>query len=78
MISLDGTQTLENTKVVKLDKDGDTLSATLALQNKMLMNQEYMLKIQITSGGRNIYYYTHVLLADGLHTKDYLNYVSGF
>lgn len=78
VISLDGTQTLENTKVVKLDKDGDTLSATLALQNKMLMNQEYMLKIQITSGGRNIYYYTHVLLADGLHTKDYLNYVSGF
>ena len=78
VISLDGTQTLENTKVVKLDKDGDTLSATLALQNKMLMKQEYMLKIQITSGGRNIYYYTHVLLADGLHTKDYLNYVSGF
>lgn len=78
VISLDGTQTLENTKVVKLDRDGDTLSATLALQNKMLMNQEYMLKIQITSGGRNIYYYTHVLLADGLHTKDYLNYVSGF
>lgn len=76
--SLDGTETLENTKVVKLDKDGDTLSATLALQNKMLMNQEYMLKIRITSGGRNIYYYTHVLLADGLHTKDYLNYVSGF
>lgn len=78
VISLDGTQTLENTKVVKLDRDGDTLSVTLALQNKMLMNQEYMLKIQITSGGRNIYYYTHVLLADGLHTKDYLNYVSGF
>lgn len=76
--SLDGTQTLENTKVVKLDKDGDSLSATLALQNKMLMNQEYMLKLQITSGGRNIYYYTHVVLADGLHTKDYLNYVSGF
>lgn len=76
--SLDGTETLENTKVVKLDKDGDSLTATLTLQNKMLMNREYMLKIQITSGGRNLYYYTHVVLADGLHTKEYLNYVSGF
>lgn len=76
--SLDGLETMENTKVVKLQKDSDTLSATLTLQNKMLMNQEYMLKIQLNCGGRNIYYYTHVLLADGLHTQDYLNYVSGF
>ncbi|MDD2957306.1 MAG: hypothetical protein PHR92_02085 [Lachnospiraceae bacterium] len=78
VISLDGTESLENTKVVKLEKNDDYLNATLSLQNKMYMNQEYMLKIQITSGGRDIYYYTHVLLADGLHTKDYLNYVSGF
>ena len=76
--TLDGAKTLENTKVVKLQEENDTLNTTLQLQNKMLMNQEYMLKLKITSGGRNIYYYTHVLLADGLHTKDYLNYVSGF
>lgn len=78
VLSLDGTESLENTKVVKLNKDDDYLNASLSLQNKMLMNQEYILKIQITSGGRNIYYYTHVLLADGLHTMEYLNYVSGF
>lgn len=76
--TLDGTESLENTKVVTLDQDGDYLYATLELQNKMLMNQEYMLKIQVTSGGRDIYYYTHVLLADGLHTDDYINYVLGF
>lgn len=78
VLSLDGTQSLEQTKVVKLQKDNDYLTATLSLQNKMLMNQEYILKIQVNAGGRDIYYYTHVLLADGLHTKDYLNYVSGF
>lgn len=78
VLSLDGMQSLENTKVVKLDKDGDYLDATLELQNKMLMNQEYMLKLKITSGGRTVYYYTHILLADGLHARDYLNYVSGF
>ena len=78
VLSLDGTESLENTKVVKLQNDSDYLTATLTLQNKMLMNREYILKIQVNSGGRIIYYYTHVLLADGLHTKDYLNYVSGF
>lgn len=78
VLTLDGTESLENTKVVKLQNDGDYLTATLTLQNKMLMNQEYVLKLQVTFGGRSIYYYTHVLLADGLHTGDYLNYVSGF
>lgn len=76
--TLDGTETLENTKVVKLEQDNNYLNASLTLQNKMRMNQEYMLKIAVSAGGRDIYYYTHVVLADGLHTLDYLNYVNGF
>lgn len=78
VLSLDGTESLENTKVVKLKKEDDSIFASLTLQNKMFMNQEYILKLQVNSGGRTIYYYTHILLADGLHTKEYLNYVSGF
>lgn len=78
VLTLDGRESLENTKVVKLQSDDDYLTATLTLQNKMLMNQEYILKLQVIVGGRSVYYYTHVLLADGLHTGDYLNYVSGF
>ena len=76
--TLDGTQTLENTQVISLEKDGDYQNATIRLQNNMLMNQEYMLEILVKSGGRSIYYYTHVLLADGLHADDYLNFVTGF
>lgn len=78
VMTLDGQTTLENTQVIKLEKENDTLKATLKLQNKMLMNQEYMLAVCVTSGGRNIWYYTHVLLADGLHADEYLNFVSGF
>lgn len=78
VLTLDGTESLEQTKVVTLEQDGDYLYATLELQNKMLMNQEYMLEIQVNSGGRNIYYYTHVLMADGLHTDAYIDYVLGF
>lgn len=78
VLTLDGTESLENTKVVTLNQEGDYLYATLQLQNNTLMNQEYMLKLQITSGGRDIYYYTHVLMADGLHTDEYIDYVLGF
>ena len=78
VVTIDGTQSLENTKVVRLETDGDYVTSTLKLGNQMLMNQEYVLKLLVTTGGRGIYYYTHVLLADGLHTADYLNFAAGF
>lgn len=78
VISRDGSETLENTQVIKMDRNEDTIDATLTLQGKMLMNEEYVLVICLNCGGRVIRYYTDVLLADGLHTDDYLNYVSGF
>ncbi len=78
VLPLDGSPALENTKVIHINQESDELTATITLQNKMLMNQEYALKIQLTTGGRNIYYYTRVILADALHTDDYLNFVSGF
>ena len=78
VVTIDGTQSLENTKVVRLEKDGDYVTSTLKLGNQMLMNREYVLKLLVTTGGRGIYYYTHVLLADGLHTADYLNFAAGF
>lgn len=78
VITSDGREILENTQVVKTDKDADTVKAVLKLQDKMRMNTVYVLQICLNSGGRDIYYYTHVYLADGLHTDDYLNFVSGF
>ena len=44
----------------------------------MLLEQEYILKIQVTAGGRDIYYYTRLLLEDGLHLEAYLDFVTGF
>lgn len=77
--TIDGTQALENTKVIKLNQeDADTMTADLALQDRLLMNREYVLRIQLTVGGQDISYYTHVLLADGLHTGEYLNFAAGF
>ncbi|MDO4475353.1 MAG: hypothetical protein Q4B59_01025 [Lachnospiraceae bacterium] len=78
VMDLSGEETLENTQVVKLENESDLLKATLSIQGRIRMNQEYALQLEVVSGGRRIYYYTRILLADGLHTDEYLNYVSGF
>ncbi len=76
--TIDGQKTLEDTSVIKTTEQNGYIDADLQLQSEMLMNQEYVMQIHLQTSGRDIYYYTHVLLADGLHTKEYLNYVSGF
>ena len=78
VLSLDGTESLENTRVVQLKEENGYVNATLQIQNNVLMNQEYILKIQVTAGGREIYFYTRLLLEDGLHLESYLDFVTGF
>ncbi len=78
VLTLDGSQSLENTKVIKTTEDNGMIYATLKIQNHMLLEQEYILKIQVTAGGRDIYFYTRLLLEDGLHLSSYLNFVTGF
>ncbi|MCD7744606.1 MAG: hypothetical protein LUI13_04860 [Lachnospiraceae bacterium] len=79
VLTLDGSESLENTSVTGLKQDDDgNLTATLTIQNQMLLNQEYILKIQVSAGGREIYFYTRLLLEDGLHLDDYLDFVTGF
>ena len=78
VLTLDGLNSLENTNVIKLEEQDGYIAATLQIQNQMLLNQEYILKLQLTVGGRDIYYYTRLLLEDGLHLDAYLDFVSGF
>ncbi|MDO4453711.1 MAG: hypothetical protein Q4B90_04380 [Eubacteriales bacterium] len=78
VITLDGETVLEKTKVTNFRTDGDYVKATLELQNQLLMDQEYVLQLQVTVGSKDIYYYTRVIRQDGLHTEDYLNFVLDF
>lgn len=78
VVTLDGSESLENTNVINLTEDGGYVNATLQVQNNMLLEQEYILKLQVTAGGRTIYYYTRFLLEDGLHLDGYLDFVTGF
>ncbi|MCI7812096.1 MAG: hypothetical protein SO016_02645 [Lachnospiraceae bacterium] len=78
VITLDGKTILEKTKVTNYQTDGEYVKATLELQNQLLMNQEYVVQIQVTTGNQNLYYYTRIVRQDGLHTEEYLNYVLDF
>lgn len=78
VLTLDGSQSLENTKVIKMTEENNYINATLQIQNNMLLEQEYILKLRVTAGGRDIYYYTRLLLEDGLHLGAYLDFVTGF
>lgn len=78
VITLDGKDVLEKTKVTNFCTDGDYVKATLELQNQLLMDQEYVLQIQVTTSSKDLYYYTRVIRQDGLHTEDYLKFVLDF
>lgn len=78
VLTLDGAESLENTKVIRLEEESNYLNATLQIQNNLLLDQEYILKLQVTAGGRDVYFYTRLLLEDGLHLESYLDFVTGF
>ena len=78
VLTADGTKSLENTKVTDITEDGEDLLASFTLESKIRMNQEYVLKIQLKSSGKDVYYYTRLVQQDSLHTKEYLDFVNMF
>ena len=78
VLTSDGKTSHENTKVTKIQEDENYVNATLELQNKILINTEYMLKIAVTAGGEEVYYYTRIIREDGLNAEAYVDFVMGF
>lgn len=78
VLTADGKTSLENSKVTDIQQGEDEVTANFTLQNQMRMNQEYVLKLQIRSDGKDVYYYTRVVQQDSLHTKEYLDFVISF
>ncbi|MDO4632520.1 MAG: hypothetical protein Q4B01_01535 [Eubacteriales bacterium] len=78
VITADGKTSLENTKVTNLSRHEESINASFVLQNQLRMNREYVLKIQLHTEDRDIYYYTRVVQQDSLHTKEYLDFVNAF
>ena len=78
VLTIDGSKSLENTKVTDIQNDGEYITANFTLASKIRMNQEYALQIQLKSDGKDVYYYTRLVQQDSLHTKEYLDFVNMF
>ncbi len=78
VLTADGKSSLENTKVTEIFRNEDDVTASFVLQDRIRMNQEYVLKLQLRVDGRDVYYYTRVVQQDSLHTKEYLDFVIAF
>lgn len=77
VLSADGSKSLENTLVTTLGKQDDYVTAELKVNNKILINTEYIMKIKVTAGVRDIYYYTRIINQANLNTENYLNFATG-
>ena len=78
VLTIDGVKSLENTNVTDITDDGEYITANFTLAGKIRMNQEYVLKIQLKSDGKDVYYYTRLVQQDSLHTREYLDFVDMF
>lgn len=75
----DGSEIIENHVIKKLVKSDGYLKATLELKSeKMRMNQEYSLKIELDLASGPAYYYTRVIQRSGLNTSHYVEFVQDF
>ena len=78
VLSADGSKSQENTLVTSLGKTDDYVTAELTVQNRMLINTEYIMKIKVTAGTRDIYYYTRIIHQANLNAEKYLDFATGF
>lgn len=78
VLTIDGSKSLENTKITNYKTQEGYITASFMLQNKIRMNQEYVLKIALRIGEEYVHYYTRIVQQDSLHTKEYLDFVNMF
>ena len=78
VLTADGSKSQENTMVTSLGKTDEYVTADLTVQNRMLINTEYIMKIKVTAGTRSIYYYTRIIHQTNLNAEKYLDFATGF
>lgn len=83
--SLDTTQLVENTELDSASwttsgEDGNRqIDVTLPIQNLLEKDKEYQLQVILkTSSGKEVTYYTRIVLSDSLKTGDMINFIQSF
>lgn len=78
ILTADGSKTMENTQVTSMGEEDGYVTADLQIQNRLLINTEYIMKIQLETSSRKLYYYTRILHQGNLYAKEYLDFATGF
>lgn len=75
--SLDTQRNIANNELDYTEKDG-IISTSFQAENLIEKNEEYLLVITLTSGKKNIYYYTRIMQPDGCHEEEILDFAQYF
>lgn len=75
--SLDTQRNISNNDLDYVENDG-ILEASFQAENLIDKNEEYLLVIILTSGEKEIYYYTRIMQPDGCHEEEILDFAQYF
>ena len=76
--SLNGERLVAKNEVSDYEKNGNEVSAELAIQNILEKEQEYALIITLTSGKEDIYYYTRLMWTENCYAKECMDFALQF
>ena len=77
--SLDTERKIAETAIESWQKDGQTLTARVQLENLVEADQEYLFILTLTGeNGQEIYYYTRIMMPQDCHEKECLDFASYF
>ncbi|SFH93372.1 hypothetical protein SAMN04487830_11347 [Pseudobutyrivibrio sp. OR37] len=75
--SLDTQRNISNNDLDYTTEDG-IITASFQAENLIEKNEEYLLIITLTSGDKEIYYYTRIMQPDGCHEEEILDFAQYF
>ena len=75
--SLDTQRNIANNNLKYTESDG-ILSTSFQAENLIEKNEEYLLVITLTSGDKNIYYYTRIMQPEGCYEEEILDFAQYF
>ncbi len=76
--SLNGERLVARSDVTDYSTDGSTVSATLSIQNILEKEQEYVMILVLTSGKREINYYTRLMQTESRYAKESMEFALQF
>ncbi|MBO4213977.1 MAG: hypothetical protein J5876_03260 [Lachnospiraceae bacterium] len=76
--TLNGDRLVEDTDIKEFAVDGNKINVTLPIQNLLEDAVEYQLIIMLTVDGREVYYYTRIIVPTDMHARECIYFCTSF